>query len=102
MKSVQFLGGCQKAAKKLPDDVKNDMGHQLTRVALGLDPDNWKPMPRVGCGVKEIKVKADTGEYRAIYIAKDDVVNVLHVFKKKSKKTLKVDIELAQERLSNA
>lgn len=81
-------------------------GFQLDRVQRGLDPDDWKPMPGVGLGVREIRVRDATGTYRVIYIASFaealyvlQPVYVLHVFQKKSQRTSRRDLGLAQLRL---
>lgn len=77
------------------------MGYQIYRLQLGLDPDDWKPMPSVGTGVRELRVQGSDSQYRAIYITTiGDMVYVLHVFVKKSQKTLKNDLEIAKKRLS--
>jgi len=68
-------------------------------VQQGHDPSDWKPMPRVGAGVREIRIHAD-GEYRVLYLAtRPDAVYVLHAFVKKRQATPKLDIDLAQARL---
>ena len=65
----------------------------------GLEPDDWKPMSSVGPGVREIRVRDESGSYRIIYIAKlPDAVYVLHCFIKKTQATRKRDIELAEKR----
>jgi addiction module HigA family antidote len=75
-------------------------GYELHKVQNGLEPDNWKPMTSVGSGVKEIRVSAPDGIYRAIYVAKfKDAVYVLHAFQKKEQKTRQEDIDLAKKRL---
>jgi phage-related protein len=57
-------------------------------------------MPSIGKGVREICVRDDTGAYRAIYIATlPDAVHVLHVFQKKTQKTARHDLEVAETRL---
>jgi hypothetical protein len=35
----------------------------------GTDPDDWKPMPTVGAGVREIRVRESSGAFRCIYLA---------------------------------
>jgi len=62
-------------------------------------PTDWKPMPSIGPGVREIRIKHE-GQYRVIYVAKfADVVYVLHAFRKKTRKTRKQDIDAAQHAL---
>jgi phage-related protein len=65
----------------------------------GGKPDDWKPMPTIGSGVREIRVRDMTGAYRVIYVARFvDAVYVLHCFQKKTQKTSREDVELAQVR----
>jgi phage-related protein len=55
-------------------------------------------MPTIGSGVREIRIWAEKG-YRVIYIAKFiEAIYVLHAFEKKTQKTSKLDLELAQKR----
>lgn len=65
---------------------------------MGFEPSDWKPMPSVGGGVKEIRVHTGI-EYRVLYVTKfQETVFVLHAFDKKTRKTPKGDIELARKR----
>ena len=69
------------------------------RVQFGGEPTNFKSMPAVGAGAYEIRVRGESGGYRAIYVAKfEAAVYVLHAFQKKSQQTAKMDIELAKVR----
>jgi len=68
-------------------------------VQMGMDPIDWKAMPSIGAGVKELKIH-EKGEFRVVFIAKfPEAVYVLHAFQKKTQKTPKKDIALAQQRL---
>ena len=65
---------------------------------MGLDPKDWKPMPGVGPGVREIRIHVEN-EYRILYIAGfEDALFILHAFEKKTQKTSRRDLELAKER----
>jgi phage-related protein len=56
-------------------------------------------MPSIGRGVREIRVRDESGSFRVIYVARfADAVYVLHTFAKKIRVTAKRDIELARER----
>lgn len=56
-------------------------------------------MATVGPGVREIRAKAEDGEYRVMYVASfETAIYVLHAFEKKTSKTAKVDIDLAKTR----
>ena len=90
----------RKILQGFPAQVRADIGTELLRVQYGLDPVNWKPMPSIGKGVREIRVSY-RGQWRLVYIAKfEEAVYVLHAFQKKTRKTKSEDIELAKQRLS--
>ena len=70
------------------------------KLQKGLDPTDWKPMPTIGAGVREIRIRQTAGFYRVIYIATlADVVHVLHAFRKTSQKAARRDLDLAAARL---
>jgi len=98
MKLVAWLGDSRVAIKEFTPVARQRLGRQLARVQDGLEPEDWKPMPSVGIGVREIRVR-ERGAYRLIYVAKfSESIYVLHAFEKKSQKTPKPDIELARSR----
>ena len=86
------------AHSKLDDLCQRETGHELEKAQDGREPADWKPLPSVGLGVKELRVR--TGDaFRLIYLAKfTEAVYVLHAFQKKSEKTAQADIELARRR----
>ena len=99
MKKIQFLGDSLKSLREFPEDAKQDVGYQLDKVQRGEQPDDFKPMPSIGKGVEEIRVRDDSGIYRVIYTARlADAVYVLHAFQKKTQTTAKRDIALATKR----
>jgi phage-related protein len=80
-------------------EVRAIAGFQLWRVQLGLLPNDWKRMPSIGPGVQEIRIRTGQ-EHRVIYTARfSEGVYVLHVFQKRSRKTLPKDIRLSRRRL---
>jgi len=99
VKPVRFLGDSLKRLREFPEDAKQDTGYQLDKVQRGHQPDDFKPMPSIGKGVEEIRVRDDSGIYRVIYTARiADAVYVLHAFQKKAQATSKPDIAIAKER----
>ena len=99
MKKIQFLGDSLKSLREFPEYAKHDVGYQLDKVQRGEQPDDFKPMPTIGKGVEEIRVRDDSGIYRVIYTARlADTVYVLHAFQKKTQTTAKRDIALASKR----
>lgn len=98
MKGIHWHGDTKKVARTLPEQAKSVLGHELHKLQLGLMPSDWKPMSSIGPGVREIRIHAD-GEYRAIFLAEfDSQIHVLHVFRKKSRKTAGPDVEIARIR----
>ena len=101
MKPVRFLGNSLERLREFPEDARNDAGYQLEHVQRGEQPDDFKPMPSIGKGVEEIRVRDDSGIYRVIYTARfADAVYVLHAFQKKTQATSKRDIAIARERFA--
>jgi phage-related protein len=75
-----------------------EAGRELERVQRGGDPIDWKPMPSVGRGTREIRVHVE-GEIRVFYVATfPEAVYVLHVFEKKTRKTSARDLALGRQR----
>ena len=100
MKPIAFLGGSLDDLRGFPADARREAGYQLDRVQRGLDPDDWRPMPSIGAGVREIRVRERAGVFRVIYVATfADVIYVLHAFQKKTRQTAKRDVDLAASRL---
>jgi phage-related protein len=98
MKPLNFIGSSLDDLRNFPDEARKAAGFELHSVQSGLEPNDWKPMPSIGRGVKEIRIHV-LGEWRIIYVAKfEDAVYVLHSFQKKSQKTNLNDIELARKR----
>ena len=68
-------------------------------VQVGREPADFKPMPSVGPGAYELRVRDEAGAFRVIYVAKfEHAVYVLHAFQKKTRRTSQADIELAARR----
>lgn len=84
MKPIEFRGDSLDCLREFPRDARWQAGFQLDRVQRGLEPFDWKPMSTVGSGVREIRVRDDSGALRILYVAKfEDAVYVLHCFAKK-------------------
>ena len=99
MKFVVFLGDSLDCLRAFPERARRDAGFQLDRVQRGLEPDDWKPMSTVGTGVREIRVREASGAFRVVYVASyGEAVFVLHAFQKKTQRTSRRDMALAQTR----
>lgn len=103
-KPVVWLGTTRSDLQGQRKAIRDELGHQLYRVQLGLWPNNYKPMDgAVGPGTVEIRVKDADGIARLMYVGKfGSKVHVLHVFTKKTRTTPKADKELAKKRYREA
>lgn len=98
MKPLIWAGSSLRDVRRFPPKARQDIGFQLYKVQSSLEPSDWKPMPSVGDGVREIRVHAGQ-EYRVIYVARfEEAVYVLHAFSKKTQRTPQHDIALAVQR----
>ncbi len=98
-KHVEFRGGALDDLRAFPVSARREAGYQLDQVQQGGEADDWKPMNRVGKGVREIRIRDEAGAYRVIYVAKfDHTIYVLHCFQKKTQKTSRSDMDLAAKR----
>ncbi|MDH2897624.1 type II toxin-antitoxin system RelE/ParE family toxin [Rahnella variigena] len=99
MKRIFFVDSSLADLQRFPLQARREAGYQLHRVQHGEMPFDWKPMPDVGMGVRELRIKDTEGIYRILYIAKfKEAIYVLHCFQKKSQATNHHDLELAKKR----
>jgi phage-related protein len=99
LKPIEFLGSSRRSLTSFPDESRRMAGFQLDLVQRGAEPFDWKPMSSVGAGALELRIRGVDGTYRIIYVAKfPEAVYVLHAFQKKSRKTARLDFELARAR----
>jgi len=107
LKPVFWIGSSRGDLRAMPDQVRRDIGNALYTAQLGFTDPKAKPLKGFGgTRVMEIVERDRSGAYRAVYTAQlGDVVYVLHVFQKKSKRgiaTPKPDIDLIRRRLADA
>lgn len=101
MKRLRFLGDSLNCLREFPAEARHDAGFQLDKVQRGEQPDDFKPMPAIGKGVEEIRVRDDSGIFRVIYTARRaEAIYVLHAFQKRTQATAKRDIEVARKRFT--
>jgi phage-related protein len=100
IRRLTFHGDSLDRLRDFPGDARREAGHELYQVQRGRDPSDWKAMPTIGAGVREIRIRDAIGAYRVIYVATfPDAIHVLHAFQKKTQKTARRDLELAAARL---
>ena len=104
-KSVIWIGSSLTDLRKLPGEVKREIGHALHMEEIGEKSHKAKRLKGFS-GVIEIVSDYETNTYRAVYAIKiDDNIYVLHVFQKKSKRgiaTTRRDLDTIKRRLQTA
>ena len=99
IKPVQFRGSALADLRDFPATARREAGYQIDQIQHGGEPDDWKPMNTIGQGVREIRIRDETGAFRVIYIAQlADSIYILHCFQKKTQQTSRPDLELASKR----
>ena len=99
MKELHWVGTSLDDLRGFPADARAEAGTDLRLVQQGVDPRDWKPMPEVGAGTREIRVRTKDGAFRVFYVVENATdVYVLHAFQKKTQKTSPRDIEKGKAR----
>jgi phage-related protein len=99
---VVVLLSCRREVEGLPGDIRGDLADALARLDAGLSlaMPLSRPMPSIGRGVHELRLKDRSGQYRVIYaLGLRGFVHVLHAFKKTTRATPQRRIAVAQRRL---
>lgn len=96
-----WVGSALEEVRRFPASARRTAGHQLHGIQMGAEPADWKPMPAVGAGVREIRIRAETGQaFRILYLATlPGAVYVLHAFEKRGRRTSLLDLRLTRKRL---
>lgn len=99
---VFVVKGCEKELLGLPDIVREDLADLLARLDLGqsLSMPLSRPMPDIGRGVHELRLKDRSGIYRVFYFVRSrGKVYLLHAMKKTTQVTPLKTIKLVAKRL---
>src|SRR5687768_10620042 len=102
VKPLDFVGPARKELQGFPKLARAIAGEDLYRVQKGAVPRDWKPLPEIGSGVSEIRVRTTQGgslQFRVVYVARfPEAVYVLHAFEKKTQQIPPHHVEVAQSR----
>ena len=99
---VLVVRACQREIEEFPEEIRGDLADALARLDAGLmlSMPLSRPMPSIGRGVHELRLKDRSGAYRVVYaLVQRGAVHVLHAFKKKTQGTPLKNLELARKRL---
>ena len=94
MKALHWIGTSLDDLRGFPVSSRVEAGTDLRLVQQGAEPRDWKPMPEIGRGVREIRNRTKDGAFRVFYVVESATdVYVLHAFQKKSQRTSALDLE---------
>jgi phage-related protein len=102
MKDVLFHPSVKNILRSFPREVRKGLGKAIFELQLGISFSYplSRPMPAIGSGIEELRIKDGSGAYRVIYLAKcDDAILIVHAFQKKTPKTPLKEIQTAKKRL---
>lgn len=99
---IEIVQPCQREIDALPEDVRGDLADALALLEEGclLSMPLSRPMPSIGRGVHELRLRDRSGVYRVVYwIQMEQKIYLIHAFSKKSQKTPTRAIELCRKRI---
>jgi len=102
VKAAIFHLAAKAAIRNFPKEVRREFGKAILDLQQGeiLSMPISRPMPSVGTGVAELRIRDRSGIYRAFYYARSPRgILVFHAFMKKSQTTSRRDLNLGRNRL---
>ncbi len=102
---IAIARACRREIEELPQLIREDLADAIARLEQGLSlaMPLSRPMPSVGRGVHELRLRDPSGSYRIFYaMGGQNRIVVLHAFKKKSEQTPFRVIELVRRRIKEA
>jgi len=95
---IRWVGSALNDLRAFPTAARERAGQELDRLQQGLEPNDFKPMPTVGAGVYELRIRMG-GAFRVFYVAKfEEGLYVLHAFQKKTQRTGRLDLDIGTKR----
>ena len=102
LKVAKFHPAIESVIREFPDEIRRELGKAIFELQKGikLQMPLSRPMPDVGSGVHEIRLKDRSGIYRVFYVTfSEGGVLVFHAFKKTTQKTPNRELNLGKKRL---
>lgn len=97
-----ILERCRREILEFPEEVREGLADAFARLQEGhmLSMPLSRPMPSIGRGVHELRIRDRSGIYRTVYyLAGVGRIFILHAFKKKTWETPWRNLEIAKKRL---
>jgi phage-related protein len=95
---IFWAGSAREDLRSFPESARRRAGQELNLLQHGIEPTDFKPMPALGAGVYELRIRS-AGAFRVFYVAKFvEGLYVLHAFQKKTQKTGRLDVAIGAKR----
>ena len=95
---ILCAGSAREDLRAFPESARRRAGQELDLLQQGLEPHDFKPMPGIGVGVYELRIRAG-GTFRVFYVVKfAEGLYVLHAFQKKTQQTGRLNVEVGAKR----
>ena len=101
-KAAIFHPAARRAIRDFPAEVRRELGKAIFDLQKGnvLGMPLARPMPEVGVGVEELRIRDRSGVYRTFYFKKSKRgILIPHAFVKKTRKTSTHELNVARDRL---
>lgn len=102
MKPARFHPRAIESLRTFPEDVRRAFGKAIYDLQAGhtLAMRLSRPMPTLGAGAAELRLRDGSGIYRAFYAVKvADAILVFHAFVKKTQKMPEAELAIGRKRL---
>lgn len=99
---IKIIKACEKEISALPEIIREDLADALARLDAGLilSMPLSRPMPDIGRGVHELRLRDRSGIFRVFYfIRAHGTIYLLHAMKKQTQATPPATIKLVKKRL---
>lgn len=99
---IEIVKACEKELADLPEPVRGDLADALAKLEVGLTLSMplSRPMPDIGRGVHELRLRDRSGIFRVFYVIyRQKTVYLLHAMKKKTQETPPKTIKMVKRRL---
>ena len=99
---IEIIRACEKEIAALPEVIREDLADALARLDAGLTLSMplSRPMPDIGKGVHELRLRDRAGVYRVFYfLRRHSSVYLIHAMKKTTQATPAHTFALVKKRL---
>jgi phage-related protein len=102
VKPAHFHPAARETLRAFPEEVRRAFGKAIYDLQAGhtLSMPVSRPMPSLGAGAAELRIRDASGIYRAFYVVRvADSILIFHAFAKKTQKTPRRELAVGRKHL---